>query len=180
MGSHSHERLLISNEKTNRLVHTWRSEEAGILVGTNTAAKDDPQLNTRLVPGPSPVRMVLDINLRLPEHLKIFDGSQKTIVFNEQKNEEQGQIIYRKINSMQLVEDILHSCYKEKLLSIIVEGGAQLLETFIRSGSWDEARVITNTKMFAENGIKSPSLPLIVQREFMVEQDKVQIFENIK
>ena len=82
------ERLHISNEYSNRLVHKWRSEEAAILIGTNTALLDDPELTTRLWPGRSPVRLILDMDLRLPAHLKIFDRSVRTIVFNSIKEEE--------------------------------------------------------------------------------------------
>jgi diaminohydroxyphosphoribosylaminopyrimidine deaminase/5-amino-6-(5-phosphoribosylamino)uracil reductase len=59
-------RVLISNAYTNRLVHRWRSEEAGILVGTRTALADDPALTARLWNGPDPVRLVIDKELRLP------------------------------------------------------------------------------------------------------------------
>ena len=59
-------RLLISNEVTDRLVHKWRSEEAAILVGTNTALQDDPALTTRFWPGRDPVRLVIEMELKLP------------------------------------------------------------------------------------------------------------------
>jgi diaminohydroxyphosphoribosylaminopyrimidine deaminase/5-amino-6-(5-phosphoribosylamino)uracil reductase len=75
-------RLLISNEYSNRLVHKWRSEEASILVGTNTAMRDDPELTTRLWPGPSPIRLVVDMDLKLPSSLRIFNQQQPTIIFN--------------------------------------------------------------------------------------------------
>ena len=75
------ERLLISNEYSNRLVHKWRSEEASILVGTNTALLDDPELTTRLWTGPSPVRIVLDMNLRLPSSLKMFNDTGQNYHF---------------------------------------------------------------------------------------------------
>lgn len=76
------ERLLISNAMTNRLVHRWRSEEMAILVGTNTAWADNPSLTTRLWPGPNPVRLVVDLHLRLPKNLHLFDASAPTLVFN--------------------------------------------------------------------------------------------------
>jgi diaminohydroxyphosphoribosylaminopyrimidine deaminase/5-amino-6-(5-phosphoribosylamino)uracil reductase len=79
------ERLIISNEYSNRLVHKWRSEEASILVGTNTAMLDDPELTTRLWKGPSPTRLIVDMDLRLPSSLKIFDQQVRTIVFNTKK-----------------------------------------------------------------------------------------------
>jgi diaminohydroxyphosphoribosylaminopyrimidine deaminase/5-amino-6-(5-phosphoribosylamino)uracil reductase len=58
--ANSGKRLKISNEFSNRLVHKWRSEEAAILVGTNTALVDDPLLTNRLWNGKSPVRLVID------------------------------------------------------------------------------------------------------------------------
>ena len=63
----SGERILISNEYTNRLMHRLRAEEAAILVGTNSALNDDPSLTTRLWPGMNPVRCVIDKELRLPK-----------------------------------------------------------------------------------------------------------------
>ena len=74
-------RVLITNEITNRVVHKWRSEEASILVGTNTAMTDDPSLTNRLWSGNDPIRLVVDMNLRLPDSLKLFDGSVKTDSF---------------------------------------------------------------------------------------------------
>ena len=64
-------------------VHKWRSEEAGIIIGTNTALNDNPKLNTRLWYGKNPVRFVLDRNLSLPSDLSIFDGEIPTYIFTE-------------------------------------------------------------------------------------------------
>ena len=75
----TNERILISNEYTNRLVHKWRSEEAAVLVGTNTAVQDDPFLTTRLWKGKNPVRIVIDKELKLPPSLNIFDTNSQTI-----------------------------------------------------------------------------------------------------
>ena len=153
------ERLHISNEFTNRIVHKWRSEEQSILIGTKTALLDDPQLTTRLWPGKNPVRLVADMNLRLPPHLKIFDRSIPTIVFNGEKNEMSNNLQHYKIDREQpLVEEILTTLHKLQLQSIMVEGGAQLLQSFIDAGAWDEARVITNQAMILGEGISAPQL----------------------
>ena len=82
MASFSEERLLITNEHSNRLVHQWRSEESAILIGTNTALLDNPTLNNRLAEGNGLKRIILDKHLRLPSTLNIFDNSQRTIIFN--------------------------------------------------------------------------------------------------
>jgi diaminohydroxyphosphoribosylaminopyrimidine deaminase / 5-amino-6-(5-phosphoribosylamino)uracil reductase len=153
------ERLLISNEFTNRLVHKWRSEEAAILVGTNTALLDDPMLNVRSWPGNDPVRLVIDMNLRLPAHLKIFDGSQPTIVFNTLKHLEEGKVRFYQVKAgASLVQQVLKACYHLGIQSILVEGGATLLQAFIDEQSWDEARVVTNSGITAANGVAAPVL----------------------
>ncbi len=73
----------ISDKISQILVHKWRAEEHAIIVGTNTALLDNPQLNIRFWHGNEPVRIVLDRNLRLPSNLHLFDKTLKTIVFNE-------------------------------------------------------------------------------------------------
>jgi diaminohydroxyphosphoribosylaminopyrimidine deaminase/5-amino-6-(5-phosphoribosylamino)uracil reductase len=164
------DRLLISNEFTNRLVHKWRSEEAAILVGTNTALLDDPSLNVRLVKGNDPIRLVIDMDLSLPVHLKIFDQSQRTIIFNAITHEERAPMNYYQItDDVSLVQQVLNACFQLKIQSIIVEGGAKTLQSFIDDGSWDEARIITNTNMFAGAGLPAPALSNAV----MIKQEKV-------
>lgn len=159
IGSNTSQRLFISNAITNRLVHQWRSEAAAVLVGTNTALKDDPALTTRLVKGNNPVRLVIDKELQLPSALQLLNGSVKTMVFNYVKEGEQHGVIYCRVERDEdIIPQLLRILYEQKLQSLIVEGGAQLLQSFIDAGWWDEARVITNTKMVAGEGIAAPVL----------------------
>ena len=153
------ERLFITNEFINHLVHKWRSEEAGILVGTNTALLDNPELTNRLWSGNSPVRLVLDMQLRLPATLKIFNGVQPTIVFNTMQHKEGQNLQYYQLSKDEdLIDQILNVCYQKNIQSIMVEGGAKLLQSFINAGLWDEARIITNTNLHIENGLNAPQL----------------------
>ena len=152
-------RLLITNGITNKLVHKWRSEEAGILVGTNTALFDDPALDNRLWTGPSPTRLVVDRFLRLPNTLKLFNQQHKTIVFNTKKHAGDGNVLYYKVEEeASLIHQILNACYQQRILSIMVEGGARLLQSFMDAGLWDETRVITNETLFIGNGLPAPQL----------------------
>jgi diaminohydroxyphosphoribosylaminopyrimidine deaminase/5-amino-6-(5-phosphoribosylamino)uracil reductase len=152
-------RLLISNDYTNRLVHKWRSEEAAILVGTNTVENDDPELTTRLWPGSSPIRLVIDMELRLPSSSRIFKGPVRTVVFNTIKHEENDHILYYQVTAdVSIVHQITHALYQMKIQSVIVEGGARLLQSFIDEGMWDEARVITNMELTVINGLGAPKL----------------------
>jgi diaminohydroxyphosphoribosylaminopyrimidine deaminase/5-amino-6-(5-phosphoribosylamino)uracil reductase len=174
-------RVWITNACSNRLVHKWRSEESGIMVGTNTALQDDPALNTRHWTGPDPVRLIVDMNLRLPVSLQIFNKKQKTVVFNALKNEDQDNLIYHKINKEpSLVQSILKACYDLNIQSIIIEGGNKLAESFINENAWDEARVVENTKMIIDNGLRAPLLSnqQIIHTE-SISADLVTYYRNV-
>ncbi|HSU27965.1 MAG TPA: dihydrofolate reductase family protein [Chitinophagaceae bacterium] len=189
IAGNSGQRLLISNEFTNREVHKWRSEEASILVGTNTARLDDPALTNRNWPGPSPLRLVIDMDLSLPSQLKLFDGQQKTIVFNSIKHEEPGNPAYWKIKAdMSLVHQVLNALYHMNIQSVLVEGGAKLLQSFIDEDAWDEVRVITNTGLDISNtplgdgggnGLAAPRLNQTIKTgETIFLSDKIEFYHS--
>ena len=149
----------ISSEITNRLVHKWRSEEAAILIGTNTALHDNPYLTNRLWQGNNPIRLVIDRQIKLPAFLYIFDGAVKTVVFNQVKNEEQPNIIFYKLTAGEdMLADLLNALHQLNIQSVLVEGGAVLLKSFIDKNYWDEARVITNQQLTIGDGINAPQL----------------------
>jgi diaminohydroxyphosphoribosylaminopyrimidine deaminase / 5-amino-6-(5-phosphoribosylamino)uracil reductase len=180
IGSGTAERLMISNEYTNRLVHKWRSEEASILIGTNTALNDDPSLNVRSWKGNDPVRLIIDINLRLPSTLQVFDKGQRTIVFNRMRHEEGDTLSYYQVTSdVSIVHQVLKACYQLNIPSILVEGGAKLLQSFIDNNSWDETRVITNTVINAGTGLTAPILSnaIEIQKENILT-DTIAYFAN--
>lgn len=180
IGSNTADRLLISNDYTNTLVHKWRSEEAAILVGTHTAAKDDPSLTNRLHSGKHPTRMVLDLDLRLPKTLQLFNLQQPTIVINSVKEETQENLIYKKIEkNSHIIQQLLQVAYEQNLQSILVEGGAQLLQSFIQENLWDEARIITNTTLTVANGLHAPKLPETnLQHTQTLQTDTITYFTN--
>jgi diaminohydroxyphosphoribosylaminopyrimidine deaminase/5-amino-6-(5-phosphoribosylamino)uracil reductase len=152
-------RTAISNAYSNRLVHRWRAEEAAILVGTRTAFADDPALTVRLWEGPDPIRMVIDKELRLPSSLQLFDGKVRTIVFNMLRHEEGGKVEWYQLSpDSSLVHQISIALTHLKVQSVLVEGGARLLQSFIDEGYWDEARVITNNALRIAGGLPAPEL----------------------
>lgn len=155
----SSNRLHITHEQTNRIVHRWRSEESAILVGTETALKDDPSLNNRYWKGKSPLRLVIDKKLRLPHQLVLFNDGQPLVVFNELKNEKNGPITYVKLaEGRSLIDELFDYCYTNSIQSILVEGGARLLQSFIDQNQWDEARIITNKNLQIQTGLAAPVL----------------------
>ncbi len=159
MAAKTGERTYFSNAYSNRQVHRWRSEEAAVMVGTETALLDDPLLTNRLWTGKNPLRMVLDKNLRLPHSLHLFDGTVPTVLLNGQQESSSGNLRYKKLNPDEpLLPAMISALYSMNILSVLVEGGAKLLQTWIDSGIWDETRVITNNELEIEDGASSPSL----------------------
>ena len=151
------ERILLSNAITNTLVHQWRTEEDVIWVGYNTLKNDNPQLNVRLVKGKNPVRIVFDNTLNQDLSFHLFDQSRKTILFNTKENKEEHNIEWIKVNEEHFTTEILGSLYSKNYLSVLVEGGTQLLQKLIDKGLWDEARCI-QTATSLTSGIKAPLL----------------------
>lgn len=145
----------ISNEYSRQLVHKWRSEEDAILVGRNTAAHDNPQLNVREWTGRNPVRIVIDRFLKLSEKLSLFDKSQPTLLYNVLKHEEHPNLTLIRIDEQGFLWHLLKDLHKRKIQSVIIEGGLQTLQSFIDQGLWDEARVFKSMRTFGK-GISAP------------------------
>ncbi|MCU0322561.1 MAG: bifunctional diaminohydroxyphosphoribosylaminopyrimidine deaminase/5-amino-6-(5-phosphoribosylamino)uracil reductase RibD [Chitinophagaceae bacterium] len=173
------ERLLISNEFTNKLVHQWRSEEAAILVGTNTALFDNPSLTNRFWTGKNPLRLVIDKQLKLPSTLQLFNQQEKTVVFNLLKNEINQQLEYVQLNTTDsVIQQIIQYCYSHNIQSILVEGGTQLLQSFIDGNLWDEARIITNEQLFVQVGVTAPKLSGLLQHSTHIFGDRIDFYTN--
>lgn len=151
-------RFQMSNEHSKQLLHRWRTEESAIMVGHTTALADDPQLTSRLWPGRQPLRLVLDKGLVLPNTHRVFDAAAPTWIINEKEEKEVDNISYRKLPFDELLlTRILEKLYQDNIQSLIVEGGAALLQSFMDAGLWDEARVFT-TETMLEDGLRAPSV----------------------
>lgn len=165
----------ISNPLSRTLVHKWRSEEDAILVGTSTALYDNPQLNVRNWTGNDPVRLVIDLSLRLPSNLHLFDHKQPTICYAMHKNAEAENLRWVQIqNSTSMLKEIMEDLYIRKIQSVIVEGGSKLLDSFIEHDLWDEARVFTSKQVFG-SGIKAPLLRAGTQSITDISGDRLTV-----
>lgn len=159
IASHNKQPVKISNQLTDRLVHQWRSEEAGILVGTQTVLSDNPSLTIRLWSGHNPVRVVIDRNLAIPTGYHVFDQSATTIIINTVKHGMERKNLYHQVNKPFItVSDIMDVLFQHQINSVIIEGGTKMLQSFIDAGIWDEARVICNRNLKIPGGIPSPVL----------------------
>jgi diaminohydroxyphosphoribosylaminopyrimidine deaminase/5-amino-6-(5-phosphoribosylamino)uracil reductase len=181
MSGENHSRLKISSPITDRLVHKWRSEEAAIMVGSQTALLDDPQLTNRWWTGPQPVRIVVDRELRLPESLKLFSDNGVTLILNEKKERQEGTVMWLKMPRLSADEPelITDALYKLGIQSVLIEGGASLLNSFINKGLWDEVHIITNRNLMVQNGLRAPLLNAgIIFEEIISGDDKIVGIKN--
>lgn len=177
------QRLLISNSISNRLVHKWRHDEAAIMIGTQTALLDNPTLTNRLWHGKSPIRLVIDKENKIPENYHIFNKDANTIVFSYQKNYTKENIRQKQLSPNEdFIDQILKYCYKNNIQSILVEGGKQVLQSFLDKGIWDETRIITNGKLFITNGLKAPSFneTIKVSEQNILDDNKLDIIYHPK
>jgi diaminohydroxyphosphoribosylaminopyrimidine deaminase/5-amino-6-(5-phosphoribosylamino)uracil reductase len=106
--------------------------------------------------------MVIDRKRILPKHAYLLNDGRSTIVFNEQVSGKEGATQYIQLPKEQnWIQDILRFSHQQQIQSILVEGGASLLQSFLDSGCWDEIRVIKSTKaidLSTSDGVKAPSL----------------------
>lgn len=147
----------ISNIYSDRLVHKWRSEEMGILVGTRTAVMDNPRLNNRLWTGKDPVRLVIDREGKVPRTHHVWDGSIPTIFITAAGADTHGLTESMQLDFTDLLPQLMKQLHQRQMQSILVEGGPHVLEQFIAAGVWDEARIITGTVTLPA-GLSAPKL----------------------
>lgn len=146
----------ITNENSRQLVHKWRAQCQAIMVGANTVKKDNPALNVRTWPGENPVRVIFDRDMDIPQWAAVFDQSIPTLVFTFQKQESINNLEYVTLNKTEnILTGILNNLYQRNIISLFVEGGTRLLQSFIDQNLWDEARVFRGNRNFNE-GIPSP------------------------
>lgn len=172
-------RLQMSNKHSQQLVHIWRTEEAAILVGTNTAIADNPQLTARLWQGKQPTRVLIDRQLKTPLSHHLFDEAAPTYVMNEIVAKEEGNLKFIKLNfSINILPQLMDVLHKTNVQSLIVEGGAKLLQSFIDADLWDEARIFF-TPVILQEGMKAPVLhngALI--KSIKLKTDCAKVFKN--
>jgi len=157
------EPFLISCSESRQLVHKWRSEEHSIMVGYNTVKNDDPQLTVRFIKGNNPIRIVLDDKKVLNSTYKVFNNDSKTFIINN----------YLKQNNPS--KFICEELYKNKIQSVIIEGGKKTLDIFIKSNCWDEARIFESNGELKE-GIISPELKGELKNTVKIGRDYLKIF----
>ena len=146
----------ISAPEIQPFVHQLRAENDAILVGKNTVLADNPTLTTRAFAGANPLRIILDSCCELLKDRAVLSDGKPTVVLNTVKSEIQENLRFVQMEDMQ-PRSILFELHKLKVQSILVEGGAKTLQSFIDANLWDEAYQIIGQTTF-ESGTKAPNI----------------------
>ena len=129
-----------------------RAKNDAVMIGANTAIRDDPRLTVRYVNYPNPVRVVIDGKLKAPTSLRIFNTSEApTILITSStaphdKVEELSRkgvniIVAESDGSNIVLADALRKLRDAGIKSVLVEGGGELIWGLFREGLVDEYRV---------------------------------------
>lgn len=171
--------VILSTPLTALHAHKLRAENQAILVGRKTALLDNPSLSTRHWYGRHPLRLVIDKDLSLPSGLHLFDGSLPTVVFTSRQKESSNNLEYRQLDFTQdILPQIMQVLYEKKIQTLLVEGGSQLLQSFLSSGLWDEAYV-EHSRTVLKEGVAAPSIsPQYSRKE--IQYDGVRMNYYVK
>ncbi|MDR1952278.1 MAG: bifunctional diaminohydroxyphosphoribosylaminopyrimidine deaminase/5-amino-6-(5-phosphoribosylamino)uracil reductase RibD [Elusimicrobiota bacterium] len=137
----------ISCKKSRDFVHKMRTQYDAVLIGSNTAKKDNPFLSAHNK-GKNPIRIVVDFNLKVPKNYHLFDGSAPTIIVYDEKIKnieveyaEKEKIILASVNAEAAKKDF--KIIKDKLISfgiktVLIEGGGEIFSWALFSGCADD------------------------------------------
>ena len=154
--AHENGAVRFSTPLTMALMHRERSMVDAIVVGAGTVKIDNPSLTVRHWSGNSPLRVVLDRNLSTPSNCRLLNDSCKTLIFNEKIQGTKGNVEWVKLATND-PHSWLRDLYRRGITSVMVEGGANVLQQLLDTGSWNEIRIETSP-MTLGGGIKAPSL----------------------
>lgn len=170
------QRTQISGQEAMTLLHQWRSEEDAFMVGTNTLLTDNPKLNVRHVKGRNPIRVAIDMSLKSEGlELEFNKPGQRTILLNGKKDLMNGDLEYHKINDNS-VQSIIRKLHELRIGSVVIEGGPELLNSFIEQGLYDEIRVFKSKTKTLGQGIPAPDMQLYPKSEIELGEDILIIF----
>jgi diaminohydroxyphosphoribosylaminopyrimidine deaminase/5-amino-6-(5-phosphoribosylamino)uracil reductase len=172
--------LQISSPESKALLHTWRSEEQAILIGTETALLDNPQLTVRSASGKNPLRIALDRNNRIPASHHLKDLSTPTWIISAERRAGSGPMLeYLPLDfstPAETVRKLLALLYSRTVQSLLVEGGTKLISSFFEAGLWDEARVFISPGQIG-SGLKAPDKPEGMYTSRSSGRDELRIYK---
>lgn len=168
-----------STPLTSALTHRLRSLHDGIIAASGTIIADNPSLNVRLFDGNSPRVIALDRRGLIPADAAIFNADKPVIYVSAAKRQDLHNAEIIEVSPDATIADYLNALYNHGITSVLVEGGATLLQQFIDSRLWDIARVETHPEALGENGsVSSPVLGLTPIKNYSIDGNSIDIYSQ--
>ena len=150
-------RVLLSSIEDRKRVMEMRRNVDAILVGRNTVMTDNPDLLVEN--NPDTIRIAIDPSLKIyGKGFKITDNSRTTIVINEVMDLKEGLTTYMKVGKPLSLRDAMNKIYNAGVRKILVEGGKDTAERFLREKLVDEMYLFVSNTILPEGGIRMPSV----------------------
>lgn len=170
--------LSITNSLVNTFNHKERAKFDTILVGYQTALKDNPKLNVRHWNGRSPIRVVFDRDNNLPKSLHLFNDGQPTWIINSVEDREDGSVKFIKTEWENKVDFTLNLLYKNDKQSLLIEGGKELISRFIESNNYNEIWRFKSHDLFIESGILAPTINLLPTNQITFKNNSLYLYTS--
>ncbi len=182
----------ITNEKSRYFAHMLRNEATAVLVGTNTALKDNPFLTVRNISTEKqPVRVVIDRDLKIPINYNVFNFDAKTIIITSETVSQEKLKIFEEKDNIEIiklstfenkfkVEDILKALYEKEIVHLLVEGGKDTVTEFLKNRVVDKISLFVAPKIIGEDGLSSiGSLGIEkIEKSLKLRVEDFKIFDN--
>jgi diaminohydroxyphosphoribosylaminopyrimidine deaminase/5-amino-6-(5-phosphoribosylamino)uracil reductase len=153
----------VSSPESQKLAHKLRAQNDAILAGAGTVQKDNPELTTRLVKGRNPLRVVLDSNLRIPPDVKVFkDIAKAPTLLATTAWDAHDKLAERRALGLEVLvvppdangrvdlKQLLKTLGERDVSSLLVEGGAETITSFLRLGLADKVVAIIAPKIMGK------------------------------
>ena len=157
----------LSNEYSRQLSHKLRTEFDCILVGSKTIISDNPMLNSRDWYGESPKIAVINKANDLDKNLNIFKTTSEVIIIDEKCID----------FTQNIAKQICYYLISKGISRLLVEGGSQTINTFIKEDLWDEIKVFKSPLEIKE-GIKAPKINLQTKNKKEIIKDNLVTYLN--
>lgn len=146
------EETVLTGSKAQKRVHELRRDHQAILVGAGTVFTDDPHLGVRLVDGPSPLRVILEGKRKIPKTAQVFRDDNILVLKNQK------------------IQGVLELLYKNEVVSVLVEGGQDVFNSFLESGAVDELKFFYAPVILGEKAVPFTTL----EKDFHFRKTKLE------
>jgi len=152
----------ITSRDARKFVHEIRNQVDAVMVGINTVLRDNPQLDSRLVKGKNPIKIIVDSTLKIPERSKVLKDASKVIVATTNKAPKSkikklhlkgvNVIVVKNDKGLVDLKELMKELGKNQVTSVMIEGGSHLNASAIKDKVVDKMLIFTAPKIIG-NGL---------------------------